>query len=194
LIGINAIVFLWMIAGGTAESHNTGIQIEQSFSTDTMLRFGAQYTEYILRDGEWWRLLTSVFLHFDVQHLFGNMFSLGLFGIQIEKYLGRVSFLIGYLCTGLIASIATLYLDSNSSVSAGASGAAFGLIGIVLIYTILSKQSLGNLTITGVIAVIAFNVYYGIVTPNIGHIAHIGGLIGGVLFGVLLYFIQRLRR
>jgi len=182
-----------MTAVGSVRSHDTGIQVEQRFTIETMLLFGAQYKEYVLQDGEWWRLLTSVFLHFDMQHLFGNMFSIGLFGTQIEKYQGRVPFLVGYLCTGLISSAATLYLGSGTAVSAGASGAAFGLVGIVLIYTILSKQSLGNLTITGVIAVLAFNVYYGIVTPNIGHIAHAGGLIGGVLYGILLYNIHRLR-
>jgi len=137
--------------------------------------------------GQYWRLLTSTFLHFSILHVFMNMFFLVYIGSLIECKLGKWNFLVAYLATGIIASTASVIWHDNE-IAGGASGAIFGMFGILLallstdFYERAARKAL--LISTGIV------VFYNIVPIGRGvdHAAHFGGLISGYIFGWVLYF------
>ena len=113
-------------------------------NTETVLRLGASYTPYI-SDGQYWRLITSCFLHFGIGHLVNNMIALAAVGSILEKWLGHVRYFIFYMIAGLSGSILTYavaLLNREESVSAGASGAIFGLIGIYAVILLRNRISM----------------------------------------------------
>ena len=119
----NVIVFLYLSFGGMTENG------------EYMLAHGAMYVPYILENGEYYRLLTSIFLHFGFQHLFNNMVMLLMIGWNLELEMGRVRYVITYFVSGLAGNILSGFLDirlQDFAVSAGASGAIFGITGALL--------------------------------------------------------------
>jgi rhomboid protease GluP len=141
-----------------------------------------------IMDGEVWRLLTSIFIHWDLNHLINNMIGLLLYGSLLETRLGRSQFILIYLIAGLMGSIFSFILPPLTPCpvtfcySAGASGAIFGLMGVSFI--VLSKET-GRIYLYGLIYII-----YSVVVsfqPNIGVWAHIFGLIAGLLYGFIYY-------
>lgn len=137
--------------------------------------------------GEFWRLLTSMFLHADILHLLFNMLMLHFIGRDIEHLFGKGKFLVIYLAGGLIGSGASyLFTDANS---VGASGAIFALLGANLYLLKLNPKVYKAIYGTDLIALIIFNIVLGIAKPNIDMAGHIGGLIGGFFtaYGVGLY-------
>ena len=130
--------------------------------------------------GEYWRLLTSVFLHADMKHLFYNMVGLLLFGATLEQFLSKSYTLIIFLISGLIGSIFSLILNPVNTISLGASGAVFGLMGFSFI--VLSRQD-KRIFLYGL-----FYLFFAInnsFAPGIGTWAHIFGLIAGIIFGFI---------
>jgi rhomboid protease GluP len=177
IIDINILVFVIMVISGV------GIFMPDG---QDLLRWGANFRPSTL-EGEWWRLLTNVFLHFGILHLLFNMYALMYIGVLLEPYLGKTKFTIAYLFTGIIASLTSIYWHPFT-VSAGASGAIFGMYGVflaMLTTNFISKEMRKPLLISiGVFVV--FNLMNG-VKGGIDNAAHIGGLISGVVIGYMYY-------
>lgn len=152
---------------------------------DVLLR-GALVPELVAR-GEYWRLLSSVFLHSGAIHLGFNMLSLYYLGSFVEESFGRGRFLALYVLSGLSGGIAYLYFGDFAGSAVGASGAIFGLLGGVLGYSLRRGTfSWQNPIIRQLLILTALNLYLGFTIPNISNTAHIGGLIGGAVFGWLI--------
>jgi len=178
LLAINIAIFIIMVASGVSWI---------SPRTGQVLRWGADYGPYTL-GGQYWRLITSMFLHFGIIHLAGNMWCLWSLGQLTEKLLGSISVLGLYLLTGIGASLLSLSWDPMR-VSAGASGAIFGLAGAlisVLYFGRLGLQPEGKQKLLGYVVRFAFiNLVFGL-SAHIDNMAHLGGLVSGLLIGLFL--------
>lgn len=144
-----------------------------------LLRFGALEST-LLAHGEWWRLITPVFLHIGITHFLFNSFSLYLLGPQLEWLFGRWRFIILYLLTGVMGNLATVYLGT-AGISAGASGAIYGLLGVYVYLFLFRRGSMDPDTGKGLLALVGINLVISIITPTINLTAHLGGLIAGFL-------------
>ena len=108
-----------------------------------MIHHGAAFTPFIIENGEYYRMFTSMFLHFGVEHLINNMIVLGAIGMHLEPHLGKVKFLVIYMLSGLAGnglSLVTDILSNSYPASAGASGAVFGIMGALVIVVILEVE------------------------------------------------------
>jgi rhomboid protease GluP len=157
-------------------------------SAQDLLPWGANFAPYTT-SGEWWRLLTCMFLHFGLLHIGFNMWILKEVGPLVERLVGNTGFLILYLGSGLVASLASTWWNPEA-VSAGASGAIFGVIGallgvLILGHGIIPKASLSRLRKV-VTTFVFYNVYIGLNSPGIDMAAHLGGLGAGVLCGMAM--------
>ncbi len=151
--------------------------------------YGGLYPD-IIYNGEWYRLFTSMFLHFGAEHLANNMILLAAAGGKLENAAGPVRYLLIYIGSGLTGNIISLYrmIQTGSyTVSAGASGAVFGIIGALVWAAICNKGSFEGLTVKGLLIMIALCMYYGITTAGVNNWAHAGGAAGGFFLCVLLY-------
>ena len=167
LIGICIIVFILMyILGNGSEDINT------------LLMFGANYKPLIL-EGQIWRFATSIFLHIGILHLLVNMYALYIIGKQLEGFLGRTKYLLVFLGSGILGSLLSAVV--HNSISAGASGAIFGLLGSLLYFGYHYRLYLGSVLKSQVIPIIIINLIIGFTLKGIDNFAHIGGLIGGYL-------------
>jgi len=177
LILINIIVFLLMFLIG-------GMNVFSDIRW--LLVFGAHYGPLMIEEGQWFRLITSMFIHGGLMHIFFNMYILYIFGNLAEKVYGSYKFLTIYVSTGIIAGITTLVVNPET-ISVGASGAIFGLIGL-LFGTGFRKDTpslLKSITGTTLLPMILINVFLGFTVPSINNAAHLGGLFSGFAFGLL---------
>ena len=149
------------------------------FDNYTLLKFGAN-NDYLVKHGEYYRLFTSIFLHGSLLHLVLNMYSLYVIGPQVESFFGKVKFLFIYLVSGICGSLLSIAFSHNT-ISIGASGAIFGLLGSLLYFGYYYRAYLGNAVKSQVLPIIIINLMIGFLLPNIDNGAHIGGLIGGIL-------------
>ena len=149
----------------------------------TLLLFGANYRPFV-QVGEVWRLLSSMFLHIGIIHLVVNMYSLYIIGRQLESFLGKWKYLAVYIGSGITGSLLSVVV--HSSISAGASGAIFGLLGSLLYFGYHYRLYLGSVLKTQVIPVIVINLLIGFMIPGIDNFCHIGGLVGGYLLTMAL--------
>ncbi|KAB2328577.1 rhomboid family intramembrane serine protease [Cytobacillus depressus] len=137
-----------------------------------------------IADGEYWRLLTPVFLHSDFTHMLFNSFSLVLFGPALERILGKGKFIFVYLIAGIAANIATFLIEPLTYIHVGSSGAIFGLFGyyasIILFRKDLMSKANSQLILT--ITIIALIMTF--LQPNINITAHFFGLLAGFLLGI----------
>ena len=141
----------------------------------------------LVAEGEVWRLLTSVFLHSGFAHLAMNMISLYFLGSFAEVSFGRGRFLALYFISGIAGGLAYLYFGAFNSPAVGASGAIFGLLGGVFGFAIRRGTfSLRNPVINQLLVLTALNLFLGATIPNVSNTAHIGGLVGGFIFGYLM--------
>ena len=167
IIGICIILFLLMYLFGKG-----------SEDTYTLLIFGANYGE-LVKNGDIWRLITCAFLHAGVIHLIVNMYSLFIIGSQVENYIGKWKFLTIYFISAICGSLMSIVF--GSSISVGASGAIFGLLGALLYFGLHYRLYLGNALVNQIIPVIVINLMIGFMSSAIDNGAHIGGLVGGYL-------------
>lgn len=167
LIAINVIIYLLMVFG----------------YRNNILWYGANIPD-LIRRGEIYRLISSVFVHASFLHVFCNMYALYVIGPQLESYLGRYKYLIIYLVSGITGNLLSMVFGSNISV--GASGAIFGLFGALLYFGYHYRVYLGTVIKSQLIPLIVLNLFIGFMVPNIDNAAHIGGLIGGILMTVAL--------
>lgn len=133
-----------------------------------------------IRAGQYYRLITGIFLHGSIFHLFFNCYALYVIGSQIESYLGKTKYLIIYFFSGLCGSLLSITLGGNSA-SVGASGAIFGLMGSLCYFGYYYRVYLGNVLKTQLIPLIALNLGLGFIMNGVDNAAHIGGLIGGII-------------
>jgi len=150
--------------------------------TDEIFLSLVQINSKIIYDFELWRLITSMFLHGDLLHLFSNMFSLLIFGSYIELSFSKLKFVLIYFISGFLGSLLTVFLLPLNTISLGASGAIFGLIGAALSILIFDRNN--PLIILGLIY--AFYFVMSSFSPGINYFAHIFGLLGGFATGYLL--------
>ena len=134
-----------------------------------------------VQNGQIYRLLTSMFLHSDIIHIACNMYALYILGPQVERYYGKTKFLLIYLLSGLLGSIFSCAFMSADTISIGASGAIFGLLGSIAYFTYYYRATLQGLLRSQVVPVILLNLAIGFMVPGIDISGHIGGLIGGIL-------------
>jgi rhomboid protease GluP len=141
----------------------------------------------LVAEGEWWRLLSSIFLHSGFVHLAFNMMSLYFLGSFAEATFGRSRFLALYVLSGVAGGIAYLYFGQFDRPAVGASGAIFGLLGVIFGFALRRGSfSWQNPLIRQLLILTALNLYIGFSVPNISNTAHIGGLVGGLAFGWLM--------
>ncbi len=155
-----------------------------------MLQHGAMYEPYIIEGHEYYRIFTCLFLHFGITHLLNNMVLLGALGWNLELEIGKVRFVIIYFASGIIGNIVSLFYDltlEQPAVSAGASGAIFGLMGALLYVVIANRGRLGRLSGRGMLVMVILSLYFGLTSTGVDNLAHIGGLVSGFLLAVLLY-------
>ena len=153
-----------------------------------MIKCGAAYTPYILQ-GEWYRLVTSMFIHFDSHHIFNNMLLLLFLGDMLEGIIGKWRYLLVYLGGGIAGNLLSLYMDcrsGNMPVSAGASGGVYAVIGGIVAVLILNKGRIQELNISRVIFVAMLSLYHGYQSTGIDNAAHLGGFIGGTCICLLI--------
>jgi len=153
-------------------------------STDILLRYG-QVNAYVL-GGDWFQLITSMFIHVTIIHLAGNMLFLLVFGLRAEEMFSLPEYIAVYLLTGLAGNLLSLGFLGPFTPSAGASGAIFGMFGACVIY---DRRSIGQ-SIMGAL-IYAFFLLIIASGPNVNYFAHFGGLGAGLIIG---YFIAARRK
>lgn len=173
LIAINILIFILMYVFGNGSEDNL-----------TLVAFGANYAP-LVKQGEVYRLITSTFIHIGILHLFFNMYALSIIGLEIEKFYGKSKFLIVYLLSGIMGSLASCIFSADY-ISAGASGAIFGLFGSLLYFGLQYRATLDGFLRSSIMPVIVLNLVIGFVIPGIDVSAHIGGLIAGFMISKIL--------
>ncbi len=156
-----------------------------------LLEHGAMFIPKVLEDGEYYRLFTSMFLHFGFEHLMNNMVTFVLIGWNLEIEIGGIKFLLIYFLSGLGGNILSAWYDIQTmdySISAGASGAIFGIIGALLYVAMRNRGHIGDISGRRILVMIAISLYYGFSSSGVDNLAHVGGLVTGFLSGVLLYW------
>jgi rhomboid protease GluP len=194
-LAINVFIFLLMSFAAPGGSENNAV----------LLAYGAKQNS-LINAGEWWRLVTPVFLHIGWIHLLVNMYSLFILGPYVEKLYGSARFVFFWIATG-VAGVVASYLASSSGMrsgvvarflfrggddipSAGASGALFGLIGVLFVFGIKFRHELPEgfkrAFGTGMIPTILINLFIGYTIPNIDNAAHLGGFIAGAVLALFV--------
>jgi membrane associated rhomboid family serine protease len=171
LIGLNVVMFLLIQVTGGAGSPLLG---------NTML------FPVAVADGQWWRLLTSTFVHLELLHLFFNMFALWIFGPVLETVLGRTRFVALYLLSGLVGSVAVYWLSPPAAPTLGASGSVFGLLGAALVVSVRRGYD-----VSWLLGLLGINLAFTFLAPNISWQGHLGGLLGGLAIGAAVAWAPR---
>lgn len=178
IILLNIIVFIIVeLTGSSLDSRH-------------MLNCGAMYWPKIAQGGQYYRLITSMFLHFGISHLANNMLVLGFMGNYLEKETGTVRYLLIYFLSGIIADLVSIGYNvfrRDYVVSAGASGAVFGIVGAIIYIIAVNRGKLKDLTSKQIIIFIILSMYAGFTSPNTDNAAHIGGVISGFILAALIY-------
>jgi len=154
------------------------ILISDNF-TESLIILGANNRGLVL-NGDFYRLIASAFLHGNIAHLVINMYSLWIIGSQVENYIGKIKYLIIYLLSAIMGNLFSIVFLENS-LSVGASGSIFGLMGSLLYFGYHYRLYLSNALTNQIIPIIILNLALGFMNSSIDNGAHIGGLIGGYL-------------
>ncbi|MCI8787740.1 MAG: rhomboid family intramembrane serine protease [Lachnospiraceae bacterium] len=164
--------------------------------TDELYEAGVLDVYSVLAQKEYGRILWSMFLHSGLSHLFNNMMILFFLGSMIEKEVGHVFYAAAYFLSGIggnILSLLSRALQGDPTASLGASGAVFGLDGVLLAMVLFSGREMENVTPARVLLMIAYSLYSGFTGQNIDNVAHVGGLLTGFLAASAICLFRRLR-
>lgn len=161
-----------------------------STNIDTLIKLGAKYNPAMM-EGEWWRLISSMFLHIGFLHLAMNMLALYYLGTVVERIFGSKRFLVIYFMSGIAGSLTSFAFAMN--VSAGASGAIFGLFGALLFFGTIHKKVFFQTMGRNIITIVSINIVLGFAVPQIDMGAHLGGLIAGFIASAIVH-LPRLKK
>ena len=175
LIIINVLVFISMYIFGHG-----------SEDIRTLYSFGALDKVSVVNYHEYYRLITSAFLHIGFLHLICNMYALYILGSEIESYFGKLKYLFIYFISALVGSLVSLVFISENTISAGASGAIFGLMGALLYFGYYYRAMLNNAITKQIVPLILLNLFIGFISSDINNFAHLGGLFGGLIASMIV--------
>lgn len=181
LVAVTVLVFFVMQAWEKSITEGTFYEHTAAF----LLEHGALYGPSI-RQGEWYRLVTHMFLHGDIWHLGNNMLILFCLGNALEHYVGKFSYVTIYFFSGILAGLGSVVYNTTSTVSVGASGAVFGVVGAMGWLVLQARGNLEGFTGQRMIVFILLSVYAGFADQGVDNAAHVAGLISGFLLAVLL--------
>ncbi len=183
LVAINVIVFLVLeIMGDTIDGF-------------FMVAHGAMNPSVILYNGDWYRLFTSMFMHFGGEHLLNNMLLLLVLGQYLERAVGPVKYLAIYLSSGIVGAFCSFFhmlLMGENNIAAGASGAVFGIIGALVMVVFVHKGHYETFTTKRMLLMAALALYAGFSAKGVDNVNHIGGLITGLFLCFFIYGIPHL--
>ena len=177
MVALNIVIF--MVLAFMGDTTNASFMVEH----------GAIYTPAV-QDGQYWRLVSAMFLHVGFEHLAYNMFSLFFLGDILESVVGPVRFLIIYLAGGLCGNVLSFLMSVQGGtvkVAAGASGAIFAVAGAFFYIVIRNRKSFGKDGMRRLGMMVVLMIMQGIVDRGVDQSAHMGGLAAGFLLGILLY-------
>lgn len=174
LIAINIIIFLLMYIIGNG-----------SEDTRTLVDFGA-LSKVLVQYGEYYRIITCAFLHIGILHLLCNMYALYVLGKDIESFYGRYKYIFIYLISAVIGSLTSLTFMDEYTISAGASGAIFGLMGSLLYFGYNYRVTLNNSINKQILPIIFINLLFGFMSSGVDNFAHLGGLLGGYIASMVV--------
>ncbi len=166
-----------------------------TFTEELLYNKGGLSPALCLDGKQYYRLITAMFLHADIQHLLNNMLLLGGLGAMLEPEIGHGSFCVMYFAGGLggqaVSLIYKFYANEWYVVSIGASGAVYGLVGVLLAMSLCRQRKIPNVTWQKILVVVVFTVYSGIQAANIDNAAHIGGFVTGVAAGLIMCLLHK---
>ena len=155
---------------------------------DSLFEKGTMIPLLVAEKGEYYRLFTSMFLHFDIRHLLNNMLVLFVLGERLEDYLGHGRYLLFYILCGIGANLISLlfYLRSGElfTMSAGASGAIFGVTGGLIWIVYRNRGRIGDINSRQLVLMAVLSLYLGFSSTGVNNAAHVGGLVTGTLLGI----------
>ena len=177
LIAWNVITFLYLEIAGSSQD------------ILFMVQSGAVFAPAIVYEKEYYRLLTAVFMHFGINHIINNMIVLFALGDNLERALGHVKYLFLYLICGVGSNLISMLFNGPDSmvVSAGASGAVFGVVGGLVSAVLINKGRLEDLSFKQLAVMVALSLYLGFAEHGVDNTAHVAGLLIGILLGMILY-------
>jgi rhomboid protease GluP len=179
IVAANVAVFALMVASGVHALSPT---------SQSLIQWGANYGPKVSA-GQWWRLFTAMFVHVGVVHIAMNMWGLWNIGRFVERALGTMIYLVVYVLSGWAGSVVSVFMKPMT-VSAGASGAIFGVFGVMLAFVLRPRRSVPVAALRSlrgsVFSFLAINLWLGIKIPSIDLAAHGGGLVCGFLLGAVL--------
>jgi membrane associated rhomboid family serine protease len=184
-IGINVGLYVLMcLAGGIAVT---------SVNPEVLIGFGAKQNDLIVNQHQYWRLVTSNFIHIGIIHLFFNNYALWIIGQEIERIYGSARFVVLYFLTGVIGSVGSFYFNPNAT-SAGASGAIFGLFGALATFAFRYRKEIPSTMSQEikrrVLPLIAINLIFGFSVQFVDNSAHLGGLFSGIALAFVVPYLR----
>ena len=177
LILANVLVFLFEEMTGGSNGDNA------------VVAAGAQYAPLMIKEHQWWRLFTSMFIHFGFSHIFSNMISLTYCGWSLEQQYGKIRYLILYLVSGVGGNLLSLAVDlstGNYGISAGASGAVFGLIGAYAGAAVIDRKKTNRRANPWLMIIFSVFMFLQNIGAGVNAWAHLGGMITGFILGMVL--------
>lgn len=177
LIVINVLVFLAMEILGDTQS------------TQFLYEHGGMYWPSVLEQGQWYRLVTHMFLQAGGEHLLNNMFMLGILGYQIEKNYGSIRYILTYFVSGIGGAVLSALFEmqmGEAAVCIGASGAVFGIFGAMLVMIFKNRRQMGEVSAPRLLILFVLMVF-GNMEEGVDWMAHLGGALLGVVMAFILY-------
>ncbi|GKX28701.1 hypothetical protein SH1V18_11810 [Vallitalea longa] len=175
-IAINVLVWIYMeINGGSTDIYN-------------LIRFGSVDSYSVFIKGEYYRIITSMFIHIGISHLIFNCFALYIFGTRMERYMKKWKYLLLYMMSGILGGLISITVDllnNRAVISAGASGAIYGILGAILVYSRIYKREVGGLSYYTILIMLIAGIAFGFMDSSISNIAHLGGFVSGGLIAFL---------
>jgi rhomboid protease GluP len=178
IIVINILIYIFI---------NMGVLVDRP---RVVLEEGALYWPNIFYNHEYYRIFTYMFLHYDISHIGNNMLLLLILGEVLEKVVGKVRFSAIYFITGIVAGISSASYNmiyKYNVISVGASGAIFGVIGAMAYIVLVNKGRVDNISKSRMMLFVGMSLYSGLTSQSVDNIAHVSGLIAGVILAAILY-------
>lgn len=151
------------------------------FTINNLMSWGALNPFYVREVGEWYRIVTSMMLHGSLFHLLMNMYVLYYIGGFMERILGPTKYLFMYVISGVAASLLVVAIGDIQSVTVGASGSIFGIMGGLFLMTFIKPSWLNPQTIKSIRFLTSLNLLFTLLIPSISLEGHLGGLVSGLI-------------